>query len=43
MVLDDDAALRLKATPDKAVTLVTSKGGDTFGIGPITIRIMEDG
>ncbi|KAF2754672.1 hypothetical protein EJ05DRAFT_503624 [Pseudovirgaria hyperparasitica] len=43
MVLDEEKAMRLKATPTVPVNYVAAKAGETFKLGQITIRIMEDG
>lgn len=33
----------LKAMPKVPINFVPAKAGDTFPLGPMTIRIMEDG
>jgi hypothetical protein len=42
-MIDEEAALKLKTMPRVPIEFVPAKGGETFAIGQITIRVMEDG
>ncbi|KAI0124006.1 RmlC-like cupin domain-containing protein [Xylariales sp. AK1849] len=41
--MDDQAALRTLATPDRQINFIPAHSGETFKLGPVTCRIMEDG
>ena len=42
-MIDEEAAMQLQAMPNVPINFVPVKAGETFSIGMITVRIMEDG
>lgn len=38
-MIDEEKAMKLKAVPNVPVAYVPAKGGDTFSLGKITIRV----
>ena len=42
-MIDEEKVLSMKAMPKVPINYVPAKGGDSFAIGKIQIRVMEDG
>ncbi|KAI8677586.1 hypothetical protein LRP88_12487 [Fusarium phalaenopsidis] len=41
--MDEEAAMKAMATPDRPISFVPAKAGDIIRIGPIICRVLEDG
>lgn len=42
-IMDEEAAIKALAMPDRSISFVPTKAGEIIRIGPVICRIMEDG